>query len=209
MLSLPYSHRPRNFGESPRYFTHGDTEGDYTVTAACPDCTQGSPLTFTAKAKCAVPINAVIPLSQCGSGVGDQLYDGTSERVCDAGCALTALTMQLNFYGANTDVIAVNDWLKENNGYTPGGAVDWSKVAQNYPGMTFSSFDFYSTVNTSVLDSLLRQGSPVIGKIPSTRTHFVLAFCKNGSSYKVWDPGRGVVSTITTEQILGMRVFNR
>ena len=189
------------------FLTLGDTEGDYIVTVTCPDCTQGSPLTFTAKAKCAVPVNAVTPLSQCGGGAGSQQYDDTSKNICAKGCALTALTMLLDFYGIKTDVVALNDWLKANGGYKPNGDLFWPAILQ-FQASPFTNLVYTNVVNLDVVNQEIRSGNPVIVKIPgSLDDHYVIAFCKSGSTYKVWDPGHGTVSTINKDQIQGVRIL--
>lgn len=199
-------------GLAGAFLTLGDTEGDYQVTAICPGCTiSSSHVVFTAKAKCAIAENAISPRSQCAPGVGDQQYDSINKTICRKGCALTALTMLLNFYGVETDVLKLNDWLKANDGFTEdpdAGNLVWRPTLA-FPGSPFSEFELTDDIsNLNMLNEELRQGFPVIVKIPgSGDTHFVVAFCRSGSTYKVWDPNGGAVQKISKDQIIGLRIF--
>jgi hypothetical protein len=183
-------------GLSGVFLILGDTEGDYQVTATCPDCTQGPPQTFTAKAKCAIPKDHPAGrLSQCDPRWEDLQYDNVEKDICKKGCALTSLTMLLNFYGVSISVSELNDWLKENGGYiTTGkgkGNLDWRAIFR-YPGSPLTSYSRSGSV-----DDELRNGRPVILEVVRNgNQHFVLAFCKNARAYKIWDPADGATTTV-------------
>lgn len=180
-------------GLAGAFLTLGDTEGDYQVTATCSGCNSGSSqVVFTAKAKCAIASDAIIPKDQCGSGVKGEKYDSTDNTICSKGCALTALTMLLNYYGVETDVLKLNDWLKANDGYDAGNVI-WWKI-KDYPGSTIK---YRGSGNNNLLKEKLKNGNPVIIKTKrGDSDHFVVAFCKNGSTYKIWDPADGSTTTL-------------
>src|ERR1700738_1532499 len=60
---------------------------------------------------------------------------GTSvtESIGSAGCAITAVTMMLRYYGLNTDPGAFNAWLTSNGGYAFDDQLIWDAVT-SYSG---------------------------------------------------------------------------
>jgi len=138
--------------------------------------------------------------SQRDSGWKDDLMGLSGLKVGDYGCAMTCTAMVLEYYGVDTDPGVLNAWLSSHGGYTSGGALYWSKLAEYSEGRVqfvhsseFWSFSSPSTKHWEKLDQELDQGRPVIVKVdfdPSSPfvEHWVLVTCKSGNDYYINDP---------------------
>jgi len=108
---------------------------------------------------------------------GDETYDHLNRSICSKGCALTSLTMALDFQGINSipvqslgglvtiDPGFMNTFLIERKGYMPGGDVNWVRaidaIRQSLNLQTMLVFDStsFNSTSSSDLSRLLCEGN--------------------------------------------------
>jgi Peptidase_C39 like family len=100
---------------------------------------------------------------------------GTSptDTIGSAGCAVTAVTMMLRYYGMNTDPGAFNAWLTANGGYAFDDQLIWSAVTAYSAGRV--AFSGWTGPDQGVIDGELDAGRPVVAEVRlSGNQHFIL-----------------------------------
>ena len=150
---------------------------------------------------------------------GDQLGTCYPETIGSHGCAITSIAMIFKYYGISTDPRDMNNWLKQNNGYSAGCLVKW-EVA---PGRSNGSLQYagrydYQAVPADLnkINAELNSGYPVIAEVRlSGYMHFVVITGYSGSIYYINDPWYGDSSTINSRYnsnpataIYGIRVYH-
>ncbi len=140
---------------------------------------------------------SVTPLSQGGSDWATEQYDHLEGKtIQNKGCALTALTMALNFAGyGDIDPAGLNDYLKDNGGFAPRGRVRWDVGANQRPASL--TLKWREVPSTTSLGGLARQlcagGHPIVVGVKldskGTPRHFVLATGVENGRIKIADPG--------------------
>ena len=148
-------------------------------------------------------------MRQCDSRWSSDIL-GTSggKTICDQGGAISSLAMLLDdcdydLYGSNVNPGTLNRWLKENNGYTNGKDVIWSRTDSLSTGVKFVTV-------TSGVDSIknyLDRGDAAILKV-STEPHYVLGYGYTGSTYYVLDP-RNVRRSYKTSEVIEAVIYSR
>jgi hypothetical protein len=142
--------------------------------------------------------------SQGQSPWGDDPYDSIDATISGAGCALTALALTLKASEVSTDPGVLNTFMNDNGYYTVDGGVDWGVLnefgsslfkysgTQRGSGISTGKGESSPTVSLSEMDSHLSRGSAIIAQVynPTTkRQHWVLVTGKEGSEYRILDPG--------------------
>jgi len=137
---------------------------------------------------------AVTRLSQGDPRWGPNLYDTDPNRqtISALGCALTNLSMGLNFAGVANDPGSLNAFMIANGGFN-GTSVDWDAAARSRSGYTLK-FNFVRTTSTSALQSLLASSQhPVVVAVNLNANgipgHFVLATGVRSGQILIADPG--------------------
>ena len=120
------------------------------------------------------------------------------KTIAGCGCAVTSSAMLLTYHGAtkspsgeDTTPKTLDDWLKNNSGYTYG-ALKWNSVA----AYSVKANAFFGTQkikftgigganNHTKLNSELANSRPVILEEPN---HFIVASGTSGSTYSIADP---------------------
>lgn len=120
----------------------------------------------------------------------DALGPSTTDTLSSAGCAVSSCAMILASYGVDTDPQRLNDWLKQNNGFTAEAWLEWKVAAQLSPDKV--KFIYEDDPSFHEIDTNLESGNPVIVRLryPSGITHFVVVCGKEGHDYLITDPGR-------------------
>jgi hypothetical protein len=120
----------------------------------------------------------------------DALGPSTTDTLSSAGCAVSSCAMILASYGVDTDPQRLNDFLKQNNGFTADAWLEWSVAAQLNPEKV--KFIYEDDPSFQLIDDNLAAGNPVIVRLryPSGITHFVVVCGKDGHDYLIADPGR-------------------
>ena len=115
----------------------------------------------------------------------------TTRSLAAEGCAVTSAAMALAFYGMDVDPLRLNQFLKENGGYTSRGWIEWQVAAEFEPHKVRHAYEDLPSYR--LLDWNLIRGNPVIIRIrrPGGGTHFVLLVGKEGYEYIAQDPGAG------------------
>lgn len=135
-------------------------------------------------AKC-IPTKSVPLFKQCN-------YSGylgwCSSTICSAGCAISATSMVLGYYGADVDPAKLNNWLKYNGGYANGCLIYWYKAAYYYSGVTYVGQVAWQ--DWGRLRQELDDGYPVIVQVASPKgMHFVVVTRYSGDTYYINDSG--------------------
>ena len=153
---------------------------------------------------CATPV--VQPLRQNDPRWKMQIYDHSSKRIWDIGCALTSLAMALNTAlekaGLSSDITpaSLNDFMKANGDYS-GTLVGWDSTTRdigllNGKPLTFDT-KFWGATSFSSLRSALQHGDhgcpvPVIVGVKldanGTPAHYVLVTGEQNGQFLIADP---------------------
>jgi hypothetical protein len=143
---------------------------------------------------------------------GAPLGSSQTDTIGSAGCAITAVTMMLRYYGTNTDPGAFNAWLTANGGYAYDDQLIWDAVTTYSGGRV--AFSGWLAADLGVIANELDAGRPVIAEVRlSGNQHFVLitGYSSEGGlvindpwfadsvrfSDRYGDPGSGIVSIRT------------
>jgi hypothetical protein len=113
---------------------------------------------------------------------------GTGERLRRVGCTLCSLAMALHHYGIQTTPKDLNDFLKQNDGYTLRGWLKWNSVS-NFTGGSVE-MDYIGPPSFVRIDNALKNHQPVIAKvyINGIIPHWVLIVGKEQTDYLMCDP---------------------
>jgi hypothetical protein len=137
-----------------------------------------------------------------------------SSTMGEEGCAVSSAAMVLAFYGQDVDPGRLNEFLSENDGYTPQGWLYWEKAADYQPGLARHAYE--DLPSFFLIDWNLARGNPVIVRLhlPNGITHFVVIVGKAGFDYLIQDPASGGVHGIyplgkLTPEIEALRFYEK
>jgi len=98
--------------------------------------------------------------------------------------------MVLASYGIDTDPGRLNQFLQENDGYTPEGWMYWEKAAEFTLGTAEKAYE--DLPSYALIDWNLLCGNPVIVRVRLPHNnHFVVIAGKRGWKYLICDPCAG------------------
>ncbi len=139
------------------------------------NCTQGASLT--------VPF-----YSQQNSHWSSKALGGSSVTIGTHGCALTATSMVVSYFGVATDPNRLNDELGA-IGAIPDGNLDWPRVPEVCAGRV-TQVDRVYDPDLSKIAAELNEGYPVIAHVrtPADADHYVVFWGNDGSVYSFYDP---------------------
>jgi hypothetical protein len=101
------------------------------------------------------------------------LGSSPTDTIGSAGCAITAVTMMLRYYGIDTDPGAFNAWLTANGGYAFDDQLIWSAVTAYSNGRV--AFSGWTGPDPGIIDGELDAGRPVVAEVRlGNNQHFVL-----------------------------------
>lgn len=139
---------------------------------------------------------------------------GTSpgDTIGSSGCAVTAVTMMLRYYGIDTDPAMFNAWLTANGGYAFDDQLIWDAVTRYTGGQV--AFAQWTGADLTLIQNELDNGRPVVAEVSLYgNQHFVLIVGDNSATGLVindpWfgdtvkfadrygDPASGIVSIRT------------
>jgi Peptidase_C39 like family len=104
---------------------------------------------------------------------GAPLGTSPSESIGSAGCAITAVTMMLRYYGLSTDPGAFNAWLTANGGYAYDDQLIWDAVTSYSGGRV--AFSGWLGPDLGAIQAELDAGRPVVAEVRlGANQHFVL-----------------------------------
>ncbi len=115
---------------------------------------------------------------------GIEMGIGTGGTIKEYGCLITTITMIGRFYGADVTPVDMNNWLRQNNGYSKGSSgLIWNE-ATNFLNTTLGKQGNLSKMDIKSVNSLLQTGIPVILHIPGPTEdgHYVLGIEVNEGS---------------------------
>ena len=122
----------------------------------------------------------------------NQLLGSSNDTLGSKGCAVTSMAMILKYRGAPCDPGKLNIWLKNNQGYSGGNLIIWSKAA-GYLNASWMKYE-----GTGRIESLFRLSEQIDSrrliiaesKRFSGRTHFVVLFGVSTDQRTgfYWDP---------------------
>jgi peptidase C39-like protein len=149
---------------------------------------------------------------QDGAWAGAPLGSSATDTIGSAGCAITAVTMMLRYYGMNTDPGAFNAWLTGNGGYAFDDQLIWDAVTSYTAGRV--AFSGWLGPDLGLIDGELDAGRPVVAEVRlGGNQHFILltGYAQEGGivindpwfadsanfSDRYGDPSTGIVSIRT------------
>ena len=108
-----------------------------------------------------------------GAWAGAPLGTSSSDTVGSAGCAITAVSMMLRYYGINTNPGALNAWLTANGGYAYGDQLIWDAVTRYSSGRV--AFSGWTGPDLGAIEAELDAGRPVVAEVRlGGNQHFIL-----------------------------------
>jgi hypothetical protein len=129
----------------------------------------GSHLTASADSAMSIAVMG----QQDRAWAGAPLGTSPTDTVASAGCAITAVTMMLRYYGIDTDPGAFNSWLTANGGYAFDDQLIWGAVTAYSGGRV--AFSAWTGPDGNAIDGELDAGRPVVAEVRlSGNQHFVL-----------------------------------
>lgn len=110
---------------------------------------------------------------QDGAWAGAPLGGSTTDTIGSAGCAITAVTMMLRYYGINTDPGAFNAWVTAAGGYAFDDQLIWDAV--NFYTNGRVTFSGWIGPDLAAIQAELDAGRPVVAEVRlGGNQHFVL-----------------------------------
>jgi len=110
---------------------------------------------------------------QDAAWAGAPLGTSATESIGSAGCAITAVTMMLRYYGMDTDPGAFNAWLSANGGYAYDDQLIWDAVTRYSGGRV--GFSGWLGPDLDAIQAELDAGRPVVAEVRlGANQHFVL-----------------------------------
>jgi len=104
---------------------------------------------------------------------GAPLGTSATDSIGSAGCAITAATMMLRYYGMDTDPGAFNAWLTANGGYANDDQLIWDAVTRYSGGRV--AFSGWLGADLTTILAELDAGRPVVAEVSiGGNQHFVL-----------------------------------
>lgn len=110
---------------------------------------------------------------------GNMSLGGSPYSVAEYGCLVTSVSMLASHYGKN---IKPNDIAVNSEAFVPGTGYLYHSFSANGVTVTINSS------STSILDSELAAGRPVIAGLFSGPAHFIVILRKDGDKYIMNDP---------------------
>jgi hypothetical protein len=131
------------------------------------------------------------------------LYDhSTTVTIWGKGCAMTALSMAMQFVGYPYNPDTLNSTMVTLGGFVNGGlSVDWTTATNKTSGGGLK-FHPFRTSSTSDLDDVLCMGFPVIVGVKLSAGvpgHFVIVTGKQGNEFLIDDPAFNVTTNNKTK----------
>jgi Peptidase_C39 like family len=167
--------------------------GNYSIRVKNPDGTQSTPFGFTvtppSTSSCSTSVTYLSQRDTAWNRPGQE-YDGIGLTIDEKGCAMTCLTMALNFAGMHLDPGTLNEYMRQNSGYEKSGAVRWGIVSSVSAGQ----LAFHSLPRTNSLlelEKALCSGFPVVVGVDlrsGNPNHFVLVTGKQADQFLIADP---------------------
>lgn len=113
------------------------------------------------------------------------------------GCAMACGVMLISQFNPEVTPKTLNQWLKQNNGYTSDNRLVWSKITEFEPRVQFVNYHLWRNIaaNIPLLIEKL-QVSPHIIQVDfrpggALDTHFVLALSSDSNDIDIIDPWDG------------------
>ncbi len=117
---------------------------------------------------------SVIPFNQNDNVWGDEIMVGTM-TIGSSGCAMTCMAMLLNSHGQLVTPKILNDYLKQNSGYTSEGGIKWN-VAGDFGSSTIGDVGFTDFTYIGIR-TMINGGNPVIMQVymnDPDHSHFII-----------------------------------
>ena len=164
---------------------------------------------FAALALLGTAVSGYDLLRQCDSRWSSDIL-GTSggKTICDLGGAVSSLAMILDdcdqdLYGFDVNPGSLNKWLKENNGFTNGNQIVWSRTDSLTNGVKYVTV----TSSDTSIKYYLDLGDAALLRV-SNEPHYVLGYGYTGSTYFVLDP-RNVRRSYKTSEVIEAVIYSR
>lgn len=146
----------------------------------------------------------------------NKFLDNSPYTIGAYGCALTSVTMVVNYYGIDTDPNRLNDALTDIGGIDSAGILYWDKV----PEVCDKRVTWVGRIDLPTwdkIDSELNKAYPVIAEVTATgiSQHFIVVWGKEGNDYYFYDPA-DLTETVRvwptgwhgTYTLIGLRIYH-
>ncbi len=104
---------------------------------------------------------------------GDKLGDCADETIGSAGCAITAVAMAMTSLGVDVNPKTLNDYLRNNGGYSEGCLVNWDQASKMDGPAGVQWVHAGTLASPEALRNGLDQGKRVIAKSTRFSQHWV------------------------------------
>lgn len=198
------------------FFNGGESGNTYTV----------DDFFFSSEQTCQIPgvplykqANAAWANNDYGGSVTNPWLDpkkGSVAKVKDWGCALTSAAMIVSYHGQKqngftTNPGLLNDWLRNNNGYT-GGLIYWGKVAEyaRRNGVSLYFHDKISYRDDGLVNTFMCSNWPIILNTQTSpyKGHWVVATGQIQSGWNINDPGYYSLTTLPNTSYAGFATYS-
>lgn len=151
---------------SPRFSLRAAAVAGAIAIAAAIGC---NPLSVVADSSMTIAVMG----QQDGAWAGAPLGSSATDTIGSAGCAITAVTMMLRYYGINTDPGAFNAWVTANGGYAYDDQLIWDAV--NFYTNGRVTFSGWLGPDLGAIQAELDAGRPVVAEVRlGGNQHFIL-----------------------------------
>ncbi len=151
---------------SPRFSLRAAAVAGAIAIAAAIGC---NPLSVVADSSMTIAVMG----QQDGAWAGAPLGSSATDTIGSAGCAITAVTMMLRYYGINTDPGAFNAWVTANGGYAYDDQLIWDAV--NFYTNGRVTFSGWLGPDLGAIQAELDAGRPVVAEVRLLgNQHFIL-----------------------------------
>jgi hypothetical protein len=140
--------------------------------------------------------------SQGRCPAGTKLDSSKTKTVQAKGCAVTSLSMALNYAGLSGDVCSLNSTLANQDGvvderplnFDDNANINWMNAVSNASDKSLK-FKYFKSSSTEAIKAALEEGYPVIVGVNINAKgqpgHFVVVNGTDGSDFKIVDPNGG------------------
>jgi len=141
--------------------------------------------------------NGWVLYKQCGeSWSNDELGTAAGVTICDAGCAMSSVSMILKTKGTNVNPGTLNTWLRGHGGYEGGDELVWASVDAYGTVKMYNYYRGKNSLSQGDLQGFISKGYGVVVNVRNGEHWVLVTGHVDGNTYTVNDPGFWVDSYV-------------